>query len=171
MRQRRLAGSAFLLVMLAQFASGGVAHAASPPLCTPPATQSTLAGAFAGFPLTVLNSPLLQVQLLGASGTFRGHVVLEPVPAPPPAVSDGCKEDSNFTLSGFTGTLVATGPAVGPVPVNLTATQPIDASLHVHFGPEPSRPLLTFQSDTPVQGSFGTVTFVQIVGGQVVVSR
>jgi hypothetical protein len=171
MRQRRLVGSAVLLVILAPFASGGMAYAASPPTCAPPATRSTLAGAFAGSPLTVLNSPLLQVQLLGASGTFRGHVVLEPVPAPPPAVSDGCKEDSTFTVSGFTGTLVASGPAVGPVPVILTATQPIDASLHVHFGSEPSRPLLTFHSDTPVQGSFGTVTFVQIVGGQVVASH
>ncbi len=107
----------------------------------------------------------MHVQFVGASGTFQAHVVLEPIAAPPPAVSDGCKEDSEFVVSGFTGSVVATGPAVGPVPLVLVAVQPISASLQVHFGPEPSRPLFTFRSDTPVQGSLGTV---QIVGGQVI---
>jgi hypothetical protein len=149
-----------LLVVLVLAARNGVAHAATPPACAPPASQTTLSGTFATSSLPILTSPLLQVQLVGASGTFQGHVVLEPIPAPPPAVSDGCKEDSEFLVSNFTGSLVATGPAVGPVPLVLVATQPINARLQVHFGPEPSRPLLTFLSDTPVQGSLGTVQFV-----------
>jgi hypothetical protein len=167
--RRRLARGAVVVMLV--LAGNGVAYAATPPVCAPPASQTSLSGSFSNSSLTILNSPVLQVQLVGASGTFQGHVILEPIAAPPPTVSDGCKEDSEFVVSGFTGSVVAAGPALGPVPLVLVAIQPINARLQVHFGPELSRPLLTFRSDTPVQGSLGTVRFVQIVGGQIISTR
>jgi len=148
---------------------GPVPAAAAPPsvACGPAATTTRLAGTF---PAT-LPFPQLQATLVGLTGSYTGHVVLQPVAAPPPALAEGCQENSHFVLTGFTGRLIATLPQLGTVVVLDTGPQPINATLELHLGAESNRPLLTFRSDRPVATIFGVVQFVQIVGGQVVHSR
>jgi hypothetical protein len=162
-----------VLAVLVSAASPSAALAADPPLCQPPASISNLGGTFPGAPLVALNRPPdLQVAMIGQTGSWEGHVVFQPRPSPPPALSDGCQENSRFTITGFTGTLVMSGTVASDLfgfsPVIVTATQPTDASLQVHFGTQSSRPLLTFRSKTPVNTIFGPVRMLQIVGGQVV---
>jgi hypothetical protein len=163
--------SAFPILLLSPTA----ALAAVPPDCAPPASESTLTGVFPAPPLSILNQPALQVTLTGTSGSFRGHIVFQPQAVPPPGLSDGCQENSRFTISDFTGTLSVSGPLAaqlfGVSPFQAIATQPIDASLEVHFGTQPSRPLLTFRSKQPVQTSFGPLRFLQIVGGHIIHTR
>lgn len=173
-----LAGSLALFGLLP---GRGVALAATPPQCAPPATPVNLAGILSPIsPLPILNSPgLLQAFVLG-TGTFEAHIVFEPIPAPPPAISDGCKEDSRFTVYNFMGTLFVAGPVAQqlglpqyPNPI-LSTIQSTNASLEVHFGPEPNRPMLTLRSDVPVlffpPGGLPPVPvrLLQIVGLQVI---
>lgn len=163
-----------LVLVLALSAPKGALAAQLPP-CGPSATVSDLSGAFPA-EMTILNSPLLQATLVGFTGTFTGHVVFTPLSAPPPAVSDGCKENSRFTAEDFTGVLFASGPVAlqlfggSPFPV-LVAEQPTDLSLQVHFGTEPNKPILTFRSTEPVLFLGQPVRFVQIIGLQIVASQ
>jgi hypothetical protein len=46
----------------------------------------------------ILGSPLLRAALIGTGGTDARQVVWAPPPAPP-AISDGCEEDSRFAVS------------------------------------------------------------------------
>jgi hypothetical protein len=62
--------------------------------------------------LVILNNPLLAATLTGLSGAFHGHIVFQPIPVPSPSISDGCQENSRFTVEDFTGSLDLTGPAV-----------------------------------------------------------
>jgi hypothetical protein len=169
---RRLRWLALVAALPAFLLAPTAAVAAVPPDCAPPATPSTLDGAFPAPPLSILNQPALRVTLAGLTGTFHGHIVFQPRTAPPPALSDGCQENSRFTINDFTGMLSVSGPLAtqlfGVSPFQALASQPIDASLEVHFGVQPSRPLLTFRSKQPVQTSFGPLRFLQIVGGQVI---
>jgi hypothetical protein len=169
-----------LMLTLAMGGQGAALAAPLPPPCGPSATPFDLAGAFPAT-IPILGSPLLQATLDGITGTFSGHVVFEPLAAPPPALSDGCKEDSQFTLEGFTGSLTATGPLAlelfgsSPVTVLLT-TQSTNAKLQVHFGTEPNNPQLTFRSDVPVlflvpPGQFVPVRLVQILGLQIITMK
>ena len=104
MKMRFWLGRALLAGGLALLLSGrGMALAAAPPLCAPPATQGVLAGTLSPPSLLpILSSPLLQAFVIGTGTfTFEAHIVMEPIPAPPPAISDGCKEDSRFTVHNF----------------------------------------------------------------------
>lgn len=170
----------FVLALMLTFAmpGQGVALAAPlPPPCGPSATPFHLAGTFPAT-IPILGSPLLQAAVDGITGTFRGHVVFEPLAAPPPALSDGCKEDSQFTLEGFTGSVTATGPLAlelfgSSSATVLLTTQSTNAKLQVHFGTEPNNPQLTFRSDVPVlflvpPGQFVPVRLVQILGLQII---
>ena len=186
LKMRVWLGSVLLASSLALFGplpGRGVAWAAAPPLCQPPATPTILAGTLNPFvPLPILTSPLLQVFVVG-TGTFAAHIVMEPIPALPPAISDGCKEDSRFTVNGFMGQLCVLGfTAVQlnlpqcPSPL-LSTTQPANISIVVHFGTEPSKPLLTLLSDAPLNyfpqvGQLPVqVRFLQIVRLQVIASH
>ena len=176
-----LAGS----LALAGLLSGrGVALAAPPPQIASPATQFKLAGDLSQFPfgLPILNSPLLQASVVG-TGTYEAHIVFEPILAPPPAISDGRKEDSRFTVRNFQGRLFVAGPVAAqlglrqfPNPI-LATTQATNANLEVHFGPGPNRPMLTLRSDVPViffpPGGQPPVLVrvLQIVGLQVIASN
>ncbi len=171
------------------FPSSSLAAAADPTSCPP--MQQTVVGTFSATPvLPILNHPLLQATLTGAAGTFQGHIVFQPIPVPPSAISDGCQENSQFTVQGFVGSLTLAGDAVRALTqtafgvesslLKLETTQPINASLQLHFGSQSSKPLFTFRSDQPVTvqvlvGStfvpVGSVQFVQIVGGQVIQVR
>jgi NAD(P)-dependent dehydrogenase (short-subunit alcohol dehydrogenase family) len=75
------------------------------------------------------------------------------------STSRATQENSRFSITDFTGTLTIAGALAtqlfGFSPVAVTASQPTDASLQVHFGTQPSRPLLTFRSRTPVTSPFG----------------
>ena len=150
------------LVLMGALLGPATARAAESPLCSPPATQQTVAGTFPG----TLSFPALHATLVGLTGSYTGHIGFEPIAAPPPALSDGCKENSRFTLTGFTGSLTATLPGVGTVV--LLTTQPITASLSLHFGTEPNKPILTFRSDRPVLLGTTPVQVIQIVGGELV---
>jgi hypothetical protein len=164
--------------------------AADPSTCPP--TQETVSGSFTTTPvLPILNHPpLLQATLAGSAGTFQGRIIFQPISVPPIVISDGCQENSRFTVQGFVGSLTLTGEAVRSITqaafgidstqLQLQATEPINASLQLHFGTQTSKPLFTFQSDRPVTVQVlvgttlvpvGTVQFVQIVGGQVVQVR
>src|SRR6476469_5727565 len=130
----------FLLILPALLALGdgpAVALAAPSTPCAPPATEFALAGTFPAPPLPIFDrAPILQVTLTGQSGAFEGHVVLQPVPAGQ-ALSDGCQENSRFTVTAFTGTLTLTGTLAAQLfgfsPVVVSADQPTDASIQVHF--------------------------------------
>lgn len=169
--------SIVLALVLALAGQGAALAAPLPPPCGPSATPFDLSGAFPAT-IPILGSPLLQATLDGITGTFQGHVVFEPLAAPPPALSDGCKEDSQFTVEGFTGSITAIGPLAlalfgsSPATVLLT-TQSTNAKLQVHFGENPNNPQLTFRSDVPVlflvqPGQFVPVRFVQIIGLQII---
>jgi hypothetical protein len=156
--------SGLLLLMIA--ASGRVALAATPPTCEPPASHFELAGAFPGT-VPAFTTPSLQATLIGTSGTFEGRGIFQPKPAPLPAISEGCKENSQFTVTDFQGTLLVQGSAFGTVALSTFPGQPVDARLGVHFGPEPNKPVLTFRSNEPVSLGGVPVRSVQIVGGQI----
>src|SRR6266540_399848 len=98
------------LALLAPLSGREAALAAGPSACQPRRFQ--LSGDFSLTPvLPILSnsgSPV-QATLVGTAGTFQGHVVFQPVAAPPPAISEGCKENSRFTVTGFAGALVANG--------------------------------------------------------------
>lgn len=183
--------SKVLLLSLALALSGFVLAPAAVPgvalaQCEPPAHRGVRTETFPAV-ITILDSPLLHVQLVGFGGSGSGRIIWQPIPAPPPAVSDGCKENTRFTVENFQGVMIATnrtgapltvGPITipaGAVPVVVLATtEPIDASLLVHFGParEPNKPMVTFRSDKPVLFLPGTpaqtsVRFVHLVGGAV----
>lgn len=177
-------GMAILIGSLALAVSQRWAAAATPPECAPPATRSPFDLTFPAT-ITVLNSPLLQAVIAGTTGTAHGDILFVPKAAPPPAISDGCKENSRFVVTDFLGQLTLTstvplpfGPITLPpgVPITVLATftgQPINARLGVHFGPEPSEPVITFRSDEPVLFLPGTpleqpVRILQIVGGEVI---
>ena len=164
LRRPLLIGLLLLGVWLSPAPSVG---ADAPARCQPAATSTTVQGTF---PAT-LPFPLLQAAVVGLTGSYEGHVVFQPLAAGPPALAEGCKESSRFTLTNFTGRLIATLPQLGQVTVLDTGTQPINATLTIHFGTEPNKPILTFRSDRPVTTIFGTVQFIQIVGGQVVQAR
>jgi hypothetical protein len=141
--------------------------AETPPTCEPPASHFELAGAFPGT-VPAFTTPALQASLIGTSGTFEGRGVFQPKPAPPPAISEGCKENSQFTVTDFQGTLLVQGAAFAPVALATFPGQPVDARLSVHFGPEPNKPVLTFRSAEPVSLGGVPIRSVQIVGGQIV---
>jgi hypothetical protein len=171
-RSTRPAGSALVavatsLIVMAVAAGNGVAFAATPPACEPPASRFELTGAFPGS-VPAFTTPALQATLVGTSGTFAGRGVFQPKPAPPPAISEGCKENSQFTVTDFQGTLLVQGAAFGPVSLATFPGQPVDARLSVHFGSEPNKPVLMFRSDEPVSLGGVPVRSVQIVGGQIV---
>jgi len=175
------------LVLFGLLPGRGVAWAAAPPFCQPPATLTTIPPTTLTGPLPILGSPLspLQAFVLG-TGTYEAHIVFEPIPAPSPAISDGCKEDSRFTVYNFQGTLFVAGPVatqlypppLPPCPCPILSTiGPTNVSLQVHFGPEPNRPMLTLRSDVPVlffpPGGLPSVPvrLLQIVGLQVIASH
>src|SRR5262245_45896140 len=84
-----------------------IAAPADPAACPP--TQETVSGDFSVIPvLPILNHPLLQATLTGTAGTFQGHIVFQPIPVPLSAISDGCQENSQFTVQGFVGSLTLT---------------------------------------------------------------
>jgi len=178
MKKGRFVAYTFALALVLALVEPETAVAATPPTCAPPATQFDVAGTLSPTtPFPILSNPNspLQAALIGI-GTFQGHVVWQPLTA---SLSDGCQENSRFTVEGFVGSVVIMGPLAvtkfGASPfVLLSATQPTNASLQVHFGDQPSKPVLTFQSDQPVT-FFGLpagpvqVQLVQIVGLDIVV--
>jgi len=171
-RRGRRAGAALMvvtggLIVLMIAAGDGVALAATPPACAPPASHFELAGAFPGS-VPTFTTPALQATLIGTSGTFEGRGVFQPKSAPPPAISEGCKENSEFTVADFQGTLLVQGSAFGPVALSTFPGQPTDARLSVHFGPEPNKPVLTFRSKQPVSVGGVPVRSVQIVDGEII---
>ena len=153
-----------IMLALAMDARGALA---APPTCEPPASHFELTGAFPGT-VPAFTTPALQATLIGTSGTFEGRGVFQPKSAPPPAISEGCKENSQFTVTAFQGTLLVQGAAFGPVALATFPGQPTDARLSVHFGPEPNKPVLTFRSKEPVSLGGVPVRSVQIVGGEIV---
>jgi hypothetical protein len=169
--------TALLALALAVAVTGpGTARAAAtPPACNPPANVFDVAGTLAPTtPFFILSNPSspLRAFLLG-TGTFQGHVVWQPITA---ALSDGCHENSRFTVEGFTGIVFVEGPLAttlfghSPFPL-LVVTQPTTASLQVHFGDEPSKPVLTFRSNRPVLLLGQPVQFVQIVGLEIIATH
>ncbi len=185
MRRGQFVAAVLAMTLAFGLPRSGVALAAQAPPCGPSATQFDVAGSLTpGTPLPILSNPAspLQVALVGIAGTFQGHIVFTPLSAPPPAISDGCQENSRFTVEGFIGSVVVTGPLAGALfgadpHFLLSTTQPTNASLQVHFGPQPSKPVLTFHSDPPVlffpqAGQPGVpVRFLQIVGLEVTASN
>jgi len=187
-RYRKIAafGRAILIASLALGVSPRWATAAAPPECAPPATRSAFDGTFPAT-IPVLNSPLLQAVVAGTTGTAHGNILFVPKAALPPAISDGCKENSRFVVTDFLGQLTLTnvsgaplpfGPITLPqdVPITVLATlpnRPINARLGVHFGLEPNEPVITFRSDELVLFLPGTplereVRILQIVGAEVI---
>jgi len=169
--------TALLALALAVAVTGpGTARAAAtPPACNPPATVFDVAGTLAPTtPFFILSNPSspLRAFLLG-TGTFQGHVIWQPITA---ALSDGCHENSRFIVAGFTGIVFVEGPLAttlfghSPFPL-LVVTQPTTASLQVHFGNEPSKPVLTFRSNRPVLLLGQPVQFVQIVGLEIIATH
>src|SRR5262245_9527513 len=82
---------------------------ADPTVCPP--EQTRVFGNFPGV-IPILNHPLLQATVAGTAGAFQAHLVFQPIPVAPPAISDGCQENSRFTVEDFVGSLPLTGDAV-----------------------------------------------------------
>lgn len=176
-------GMAIIIGSLTLCVSQKWATAAEPPECAPPVTRSPFDLTFPAT-ITVLDSPLLKAVIAGTTGTAHGDILFVPKAAPEPAISDGCKENSRFVVTDFLGQLTLTSAAplpFGPItlppdtPITVLATftsQPINARLGVHFGPEPNEPVITFRSDEPVLFLPGIlnqpVRILQIVGAEVI---
>ena len=64
------------------------------------------------------------------------------------------------------GAVQLSGPVASQLfgfsPVVISTVSPTDAIIQVHFGTDPSRPLLTFRSQTPVNSPFGPLRLLQI---------
>ena len=102
----------------------------------------------------------------------RGARGLPAQPGSAPGHFRRVKENSQFTVTDFQGTLLVQGSAFGPVALATFPGQPTDARLSVHFGPEPNKPVLTF-TERKRALSLGRVPVrsVQIVGGEIVFVR
>jgi len=181
MSRRQLVAAIVAVTLVLACAVPGVALAKNPAHAHVLNLSGTITS---GTPVPILANPLspLRAAMVGESGTWAGHVVLTPRLAPPPAVSDGYQENSRFTVKGFLGTVVVEGPVAlglfGETPhVLLMTTQPTNMSLQVHFGTQPSKPVLTLMCNPPVlyfptAGQPGvSVRFIHIVGLKVVASH
>ncbi len=107
---------------------------------------------------------------VGHSGTYEGHVVIEPIEATAP---EGLKEDSWFNVTGFHGSVcLATTP-----PLCAVTFSPVDAWISVHFGDEPNKPVATVlvtSGDLRLILPWGVsdpLKLMKIVGGEVVQLR
>jgi hypothetical protein len=185
MKREQFVAAIVVATVVFALVGSGAAFATGGPPRAPSARQWDMSGVTTpGTPLPILANPAspMQAALVGSAGTLQGHIVWTPLAVAPPAVSDGYQEDSRFTVEGFVGSAVVQGPLAaalfGENPhVLVLAAHPTDISLQVHFGTQPSKPLLTLRSDPPLlyfphAGQPGMpVRFLQIVGLQVIASN